>query len=58
MRFLPKLHLDVLLWAGDDEVPTSANILFDECAGKMLSTEGITVVAGVLCSRLIALSRA
>lgn len=56
-RFLPKLDVDVLMWAGDDEVPSSANILFDTCAGRMLSTEDVTVVAGVLCSRLTALSR-
>lgn len=56
-RFLPKLDVDVLMWAGDDEVPSSANILFDSCAGRMLSTEDVTVVAGVLCSRLTALSR-
>lgn len=57
-RFFPKLDVDVLMWAGDDEVPTSANILFDSCAGRMLSTEDVTVVAGVLCSRLSALGRA
>lgn len=56
-RFLPKLDVDVLMWAGDDEVPSSANILFDSGAGRMFSTEDITVVAGVLCSRLLALGR-
>lgn len=56
-RFLPKLDVDVLMWIGDDEVPSSANILFDSCAGRMLSTEDVTVVAGVLCSRLTALSK-
>jgi hypothetical protein len=57
-RFFPKLDVDVLMWAGDDEVPSSANILFDSCAGRMLSTEDVTVVAGVLCSRLAALGKA
>jgi len=56
-RFFPKLDVDVLLWAGDEEVPSSANLLFDSSAGKMLSTEDITVVAGSLCSRLMAVSR-
>lgn len=57
-RFFPKLDVDLLMWAGDDEVPSSANILFDSCAGRMLSTEDITVVAGSLCSRLMALAEA
>lgn len=56
-RFLPKLDVEVVLWAGDEEVPSSANILFDSCAGRMLSTEDVTVVAGVLCSRLTALAK-
>jgi hypothetical protein len=55
--FFPKLAVDTLMWAGDDEVPSSANILFDSCAERMLSTEDVTVVAGALCSRLIALSK-
>jgi len=57
VQFFPKLPVELYLWAGDDEIPASANILFDECAGKMLSTEDVTVVAGTLCSRLLALSR-
>ena len=57
VRLLPKLDIDVVMWVGDDEVPTSANILCDESAGKLLSTEGITVAAGTLCSRLFALSK-
>jgi hypothetical protein len=55
--FFPKLPVEVYLWAGDEEVPASANVLFDECAGKMLSTEDVTVVAGAICSRLLALGK-
>lgn len=57
-RFFPKLDVDLLMWTGDEEVPSSANILFDSCASRMLSTEDVTVVAGLLCSRLVALSKA
>jgi len=56
-RFFPKLDVDILMWVGDDEVPSSANILFDSCASRMLSTEDVTVVAGTLCSRVVALSK-
>lgn len=56
VQFLPKIAVDLLLWEGDEEVPASANILFDECAGRILTTEGVTVVAGTLCSRVVALS--
>ena len=56
-RFFPKLDVDLLMWIGDDEVPSSANILFDSCASRMLSTEDVTVIAGTLCYRLVALSK-
>ncbi len=56
-KFFPKLDVDLLMWVGDDEVPSSANILFDSCASRMLSTEDITVVAGTLCYRVVALSK-
>ncbi len=56
-RFFPKLDVDLLMWTGDEEVPSSANMLFDSSAARMLSTEDVTVVAGALCSRLVALSR-
>lgn len=56
-RFFPKLDVDLLMWAGDDEVPSSANLLFDSGAIKTLSTEDVTVVAGLLCSRVVALSK-
>jgi hypothetical protein len=56
-RFFPKLDVDLLMWTGDEEVPSSANILFDSSASRTLSTEDVTVVAGLLCSRLAALSK-
>jgi hypothetical protein len=56
--FFPKVPVDVIVWQGDDEVPASANMLFDEGTGKMLPTEDISWLATALCYRLIALSRA
>ncbi|TFG70994.1 MAG: DUF3786 domain-containing protein [Methanomassiliicoccus sp.] len=53
VKFFPKLPVDVLFWLGDEEVPSSANILFDETAGKMIATEDLSALAGALCIRLI-----
>lgn len=55
--FFPKLPIVIALWIGDDEVPASANILFDANAGNILPTEDLSVAAGVLVGRLVEISR-
>ena len=55
--FFEKLPVSVTLWLGDLEVSASANILFDASAAKMLSTEDLTVVGGVLSRTLIRRAR-
>jgi hypothetical protein len=55
--FFPKLPIVIALWIGDEEVPTSANILFDANAGSILPTEDLSVAAGVLVGRLVEISR-
>jgi hypothetical protein len=55
--FFPKLPIVIALWIGDEEVPASANILFDANAGNILPTEGLSVAAGVLVGRLVEISR-
>lgn len=55
--FFPKFPIVVVLWEGDDEVPASANILFDANAGKILATEDLSVAAGALVRRLVDISR-
>jgi hypothetical protein len=56
--FFPKVPVVVVIWLGDEEVPTSANVLFDANAGKILPTEDISHVGGTLCSWLARLERA
>lgn len=56
-RIFPNVPLQLILWAGDDEFPEEANILFDRTIEKILSPEDVAWMAGMVVYRLIALSR-
>ncbi len=56
-HFFPKMPVAVTLWLGDEEVPPSANLLFDANAGKILPTEDLSVVGGTLTKRLLQLAK-
>ena len=44
---LPYIPLTYVIWQGDDEIPASGNILFDEIAAKWLCAEDLVVIAGL-----------
>ena len=54
---LPKVPLQLVLYAGDEEFAAEANILFDHSVGEILSPEDIAWLAGMLVYRLIAISK-
>ena len=49
---LPRLALAVLLWAGDDELPAQASVVFDAAAGHCLPAEDLAGLGGLLARRL------
>ena len=51
--FFEKVPVAVILWLGDLEVSASASIMFDASANAILSTEDLTVVAGMTSRTLI-----
>ena len=55
-QIFPKVPLQVILWAGDDEFPAEANILFDHTMGDIMSPEDAAWLAGMLVYRLISIS--
>lgn len=55
---LPRVDVAVLMWAGDDEEPGEARVLFDESAGHYLAAEDLAGLGGQLSHRLIAAARA
>jgi hypothetical protein len=54
---LPRVPVRLILYAGDEEFPAEAAILFDRSVGRLLSPEDIAWLAGMLVYRLMALSR-
>jgi len=50
---LPRLALAVLMWAGDDELPAAASVVFDAAAGHYLPAEDLAGLGGLLARRLI-----
>jgi hypothetical protein len=50
---LPKIPLTYVLWLSDEELPGSANILFDSSASSHLPTEDLAVLGEITTSRLI-----
>ena len=56
-RLFPHIPLRLILWAGDDEFPSEANIVFDKNIKDILSPEDIAWLSGMLVYRLITLSK-
>jgi hypothetical protein len=55
---LPRVDVAVLVWAGDDEEPGEARVLFDANAGHYLPAEDLAGLGGQLAHRLVAAARA
>jgi hypothetical protein len=53
----PFVRIVIILWRGDDEVPTGGNILFDKNIADYLSTEDVVVLSETLIWKLIHLTR-
>ena len=49
----PRLAVAVLLWAGDDEFPAQARVLFDANAGHYLPTEDLAGTGDWLAHKLV-----
>ncbi len=50
---LPRLGVAVLVWAGDDEFPGQARMLFDAQAGSYLPTEDLSGIGDWLAHKLV-----
>jgi hypothetical protein len=48
-----KIHVTLTYYRGDEEMPPSADILYDASIKKVFNTEDVTVMASLLCRGLL-----
>jgi hypothetical protein len=53
IKALPKVPVTVVVWRGDDEIPSAANVLWDDTVKYILHTEDVAVLGGIVASELI-----
>ncbi len=51
---LPRVPLVVVYWVGDDDFPSSAQVLFDGSAGRYLTTDAFAILGSTITHRFIA----
>jgi len=56
-QVLPNITLRIVMWEGDEEFPSEANILFPDNIHEILSPEDIAWLSGMLVYRLIAMKK-
>jgi hypothetical protein len=52
-QVLPRLKLAVIMWSGDDEFPSQAQVLFQESAPHYLITDGLAIVGSLLIGQIV-----
>jgi hypothetical protein len=53
VRVFPKVWVTLIIWEGDDEIPASANVLFDSTALDILPTEDLAVIGSLVVAKLV-----
>ena len=57
-QVLPRLKLAVVMWAGDEEFPAQAQVLFQESAPQYLITDGLAIVGSLLIGQIVKAAQA
>lgn len=50
---LPRIHLAIVYWQGDEEFPSQAQVLFEDSAAHYLPTDGLAILGSQLVGRLL-----
>jgi len=52
-RVFPRVRLGLTYWAGDDEFPSQARVLFEDSAAHYMSTDGLAILGSQLVGRIL-----
>ena len=50
---LPRLQLAIVWWAGDEDFPPQARVLFEDTAPHYLITDGLAIVGSLLIGQIV-----
>ncbi|MCX7683166.1 MAG: DUF3786 domain-containing protein [Anaerolineae bacterium] len=53
---LPRVSLALVYWAGDEELPSQAQVLFEDTASHYLPTDGLAILGSQLVARILSAS--
>ncbi|MBN1813513.1 MAG: DUF3786 domain-containing protein [Anaerolineae bacterium] len=50
---LPRVHLALVYWEGDEEFPSQAQVLFEDSASHYLPTDGLAILGSQLVGKIL-----
>ncbi len=50
---LPRVHLGLVYWEGDEEFPSQARVLFEDTAAHYLPTDGLAILGSQLVGKIL-----
>lgn len=54
---LPRVHLAIVYWEGDEEFPSQAQVLFEDTAAHYMSTDGLAILGSQLVGKVLKAAR-
>jgi hypothetical protein len=54
---LPRVHMALVYWEGDEEFPSQARVLFEDTSSHYMPTDGLAILGSQLVGRLLKAAR-
>jgi hypothetical protein len=52
-QVLPRVHIALVYWQGDEDFPSQARVLFEDTAPNYMSTDGLAILGSQLVGRIL-----
>jgi len=50
---LPRVHMSIVYWEGDEEFPSQAQVLFEDTAAHYMPTDGLAILGSQLVGKIL-----